>query len=284
MELKGTKYLTRENTYDSKKNICKLWDWNRNAWNILEMILYCLFLCSCLWGPHAQLSQRWTWTLLWPKHGRATQKARMLQLLGLQYKSHRIRCMQLWLCMFFFILPRISEKILHACILQWSAGVSWNNYLKTRYHVTIVLGNEELFGVSFLLASQSEVQQGHLVSLPLLLFYYPSLRGNLCSKYTLSYIQYRHLLYPTRACSISSCCVSCHIIWGWILKFGPPPRQSVLSSSACLWYFGPSTMVSTLSCKRCANTLNWTWKNWIEKPYIYIRGSFHLTFLSVNYK
>lgn len=112
----------------------------------------------------------------------------------------------------FFILPRISEKILHACILKCSSGVSWNNYLKTRYHVTIVPREWWVVWVSFLLASQSDVQQGHLARLPLLLFYYPSsLRGNLCSKYTLGYIQYRNLLYPTRACSISSCCVTSHI-------------------------------------------------------------------------
>ena len=131
------------------KNICKLRDWNRNAWNIIEMILYCLY-DAVVFGVHTHNRLRWTWTLLWPWLGRATQKARILQLLGLQYISHMIRCMQL-LCMCFFILPRISEKIVHACIPQWSAGVSWNNYLKTRYHVTIVLGNDELLGCLFYL-------------------------------------------------------------------------------------------------------------------------------------
>lgn len=193
-----------------KQHICKLWDGNRNAWNILEKILYCLFLCCCLWGPHAQqtaLDLDSTLALTWEGHTKGQDVAAAGTAIQITYDSMYAIMMHV-----FFILPIISEKILHACIPQWSAGVSWNNFLKTRYHVTIVLGNDELFGLSFLLASQSEVQQGHLARLPLLLFYYPSsLRGNLCSKYTLGYIQYRHLLYPTRACSISSCCVTGHI-------------------------------------------------------------------------
>ena len=163
MELKGTIYLTGENTYDSKKNICKLWD----CWlEMLETYLrwyYTAFFYAVVFGVHTHNTQRWTWTLLWPWLGRATQKARMLQLLGLQW--YVIQCMytnHTWfdvlpiiqLHVFFSYCPEYLNKYcMHVyCILQCSAGVSWNNYLKTRYHVTIVLGmiwNDELFGVVF---------------------------------------------------------------------------------------------------------------------------------------
>ena len=89
------------------------------------MILYCLFLCSCLWGPHAQhtaLDLDSTLALTWEGHTKGQDVAvagtAMIRDTMYVYKSHMIRCIAHYsIACVFFILPRISEQILHACIL-----------------------------------------------------------------------------------------------------------------------------------------------------------------------